>query len=67
MSAVCPVESCDNAVGSGKLVCYSCWKLVPRSLGARLYAAWNNGDETDDYPAVREAVLDLLDKKRAAR
>lgn len=32
-----------------KLVCKDCWHMVPRSLQQRLYAAWNDGDETANY------------------
>lgn len=64
-SSICPVDGCSNKRGPGKLVCYACWKLIPRALGARLYAAWNDGDETDDYAAAREAVLDLCSRKKA--
>jgi hypothetical protein len=63
----CPVDGCTNKRGEGKLVCFSCWRLVPRALGVRLYAAWNDGDMTDDYDAAREAVLDVCSQKRARR
>jgi hypothetical protein len=62
----CPVDGCENNRGLGKLVCFSCWRLVPKALQRRLYAAWNDGDETADYAPAREAVLDHIEKVRAA-
>jgi hypothetical protein len=52
----CPIDDCTNARGPGKLVCFSCWRKVPKSLQRRVYAAWNDGDITDDYDAAVEAV-----------
>lgn len=63
-AGMCPVQGCKKKRGPGKLVCYSCWKLVPRQLGTLLYAAFNNGNERDDYATVCERVLDLCAEKR---
>lgn len=50
-----------------QLVCPACWKLIPKTLQRRLYAAWNDGDETDDYSAACDAVFDSLRAKPAAQ
>jgi hypothetical protein len=66
--SICPVENCENRRGSGKLVCFSCWRLIPKALQRRLYTAWNDGDGygTDEYNAARDAVLDHVEKARAS-
>lgn len=54
-----------NKVSSGKLVCFACWKLIPRKLGARLYAAWNDGDGygTNEYEKVVSECLQAIESK----
>ena len=43
-----------------QLVCPSCWSRLPKSLQRRIYAAWNDGDETADYSAAVDAAFDIL-------
>ena len=43
MSHECPRNGCTTFVGSGKLMCGPCWKLVPQALQRAVYRAWDRG------------------------
>jgi hypothetical protein len=43
MSHDCPGPCGGSPVGSSKLLCSPCWRLVPRSLQNALYRAWDRG------------------------
>lgn len=49
-----------------QLVCPECWKLLTKTLQRRVYAAWNDGDETEDYSAACDAAFDHIRAKREA-
>lgn len=36
-------RGCAAEVAESKLMCLTCWRLVPEDLQQRLYAAWNRG------------------------
>jgi hypothetical protein len=58
----CPIDGCGNTRSPGKLVCFSCWRKVPTPLQRRLYAAWNDGEETADYASAVDAVHEAVAK-----
>ena len=60
----CPVPGCTRTAGQGKLMCWPCWRLVPRRLQSavyRTYAEWMGelhrarSPRDSDYAAAKAA------------
>ena len=58
----CPIRGC-TAFGLRRdyLMCWRHWRRVPRALQHAVYAAWNGGQPTADYPSVRQAAIDAIE------
>lgn len=51
---------CTSVISTQKLVCRSCWNLIPQTLQQELYRTWNRGNPIEGYWGVRTKCIDAV-------
>jgi hypothetical protein len=62
VSHKCPVKSCTQLVGHGRLMCPSHWHLVPRSIADRVYAQFRKAPRSEAHFAVMQEAVEAVNK-----
>lgn len=64
----CPVKGCSvGGLDYGTLMCLMHWRMVPKDLKIAVYAAWNGRDDMSNYLTIRQAAIDSVEEREAAR
>jgi endonuclease I len=60
---LCPIDRCNHSLPQHLLMCSRHWRLVPRQLQQKVYAAWNRGEPRQNYVAIRSEAIRCVNEQ----
>jgi len=63
----CPVKGCEIQVSQSKLMCGTHWRVVPRGIGAEVYASFREARGGIRHMGAMKAAIAAVDEKQEVR